>query len=100
MEVVNLNIGNNLVVFLQLAVAPAGDIPLQGINFLLDIIGFHIPVEHEHLIKAGLANYEDFRYLVKKDIWDMAEEFSKRMQVQGCITFSLSHIKCLTGLMH
>ena len=30
----------------------------------------------------------------------MAEEFSKLFMAQGLITFCLSHIKCLTGLMH
>ena len=54
-----------------------------------------------YLIEAGLAEYEDFCYLINKDIlWDMAEEFSKWMVVQGCITFGLGHIKRLTGLIH
>ena len=100
MEVINLNIDNNPAAFAQLAIAPAGGVPLQGINFLLDIIGFHIPAECKCLIKAGLADYEDFHYLTKKDIRDMAEELSKWTQAQGHITFSLSRIKCLMGLMH
>ena len=77
MEVINLNIGDNPVVFAQPEVAPAADMPLQCIIFLLDVIGFHNPAEHEHLIEAELADYEDFHYLIKKDIQDMAEEFSK-----------------------
>ena len=100
MEVINLNIGDNPAAFTQPAVAPVGDMPLQGINFLLDIIGFHILAECEHIIEAGLADYEDFCYLIEKDIRDMAEEFFKWTQVQGCITFGLGHIKHLTGLMH
>ena len=76
-EIINPNIGYNPVALLQPAVAPVGDMPLQGIHFLLDIIGFHIPVECERLIKASLVNYEDFHYLIEKDIWDMVEEFSK-----------------------
>ena len=77
--------------------------PLEGINFLLDAVGFHNLVEHSCLIEAGLADYKDFHYLVvEKDIQDMAEEFSKwTWLVQGCITFlGLSHIKYLMGLMH
>ena len=77
MEVINPNVGNNPAVFAQPEVALVVDMPLQGINFLLDIVGFHIPAEREHLIEVGLMDYEDFCYLVKKDIWDMAEEFSK-----------------------
>ena len=53
---------------------------------------------HLHLIKVGLAEYEDFYYLVEKDIQNMAEAFSKQMVVQGCITFGLSLIKRFTGL--
>ena len=49
---------------------------------------------------AGLADYEDFRYLVEKDIRDMAEEFSKRTQPNGRIIFGLGCIKKLTGVMH
>ena len=74
--------------------------PLEGINFLLDAVGFQNLVEHLCLIEAGLADYKDFCYLVEKDIWHMAEEFSKQMVVQGRITFGLSHIKHLMGLMH
>jgi hypothetical protein len=74
--------------------------PLQGVNFLLDVVGFHNPAERDRLIEAGLADYEDFRYLVEKDIRDMAEEFSKRTLAQGRITFGLGRTKRLTGLMH
>jgi hypothetical protein len=51
-------------------------------------------------MEAGLANYEDFRYLVKKDIRDMAEEFSKCTAANGRMTFGLGRTKKLTGLMH
>ena len=79
----DVNNPNNLVVIAQPIVAPAGEAPLEGVNFLLDAIGFQNPVEHLCLIKAGLADYEDFCYLIEKDIWDMAEEFSKQTVVQG-----------------
>ena len=100
MEVVNLNIGNNPAAFAQPEAPPAVNMPPQGINLLLDVVGFHNPVQHEHLIETGLSDYEDFCYLVEKDIRDMAEEFSKRTVAQGHITFGLGRIKHLTGLMH
>jgi hypothetical protein len=51
-------------------------------------------------MEAGLANYEDFCYLVEKDMRDMAEEFSKRTAANGRMTFGLGCTKKLTGLMH
>ena len=100
MEAINPNFGKNLVAFAQPEVALAANMPLQGVNFLLDVVGFHNPAERDRLIKAGMADYEDFRYLVEKDIWDMVEEFSKQTVAQGRITFSLGRTKHLTGLVH
>jgi hypothetical protein len=100
MEAVNPNFGEDPAAFAQPEVAPAANMPLQGVNFLLDVVGFHNPAERDRLIEAGLADYEDFRYLVEKDIRDMAEEFSKRTLAQGRITFGLGRTKRLTGLMH
>ena len=74
--------------------------PLVGVDFLLNAIGFTIPAECEQIIEAGLADYEDFCYLVEKDIQEKAEEFSKRTVAQEHITFGLGHTKKLTGLMH
>jgi hypothetical protein len=42
--------------------------PLEGMDFLLDAIGFNVAEDREHIMEAGLADYEDFRYLIKKDI--------------------------------
>lgn len=100
MEDIRLNISGDPAAIAQLPVAPALDPPLEGIDFLLDAIGFHNPAECLHLMEAGLANYEDFHYLIEKNIRDMAEEFSKWTVAQGCITFCLRCIKRLTGLMH
>ena len=75
-------------------------VPLEGMDFLLNAIGFNIAEEREHIMEAGLADYEDFRYLVKKDIWDMAEEFGKHTQQNGRIIFGLGRTKKLTGVMH
>jgi hypothetical protein len=60
-------------------IAPAAvvGVPLKGVNYLLDVVGFHDPVECLRIIKAGLMDYEDFRYLVDKDNCDMVEEFAK-----------------------
>ena len=94
------NIGNNLAAFPQLVVAPVANVPLEGIDFLLDTVGFQNLAEHMHIIETGLTDYEDFRYLIDKDIQDMLEEFSKWMVAQGRITFGIGCIKRLTGLMH
>lgn len=74
--------------------------PLVGVDFLLDAIGFHNPAERLRLMEAGMADYEDFRHLVEKDIREMAEEFSKRTAANGRMTFGLGRTKKLTGLMH
>jgi hypothetical protein len=74
--------------------------PLEGVDFLLNAIGFNIPEERERIMEAGLSDYEDFRYLVEKDIRDMAEEFGKRTLQNGRITFGLGRTKKLTGVMH
>jgi hypothetical protein len=82
-------------------IAPAAvGVPLGGVDYLLDVVGFHNPAERLRIIEAGLTNYEDFHYLIDKDIRDMAEEFAKRSAAQGRITFRLGRIKKLTGLMH
>ena len=75
-------------------------VPLEGMDFLLNAIGFNIAEERERIMEAGLADYEDFRYLVEKDIRDMAEEFGKRTQQNGRIIFGLGRTKKLTGVMH
>ena len=84
----------------QPVIPVAGGEPLVGVGFLLNAIGFMIPAEHERIIEARLADYKDFCYLVEKDIWEMAEEFSKRTVAQGHITFGLSRTKKLTSFMH
>jgi hypothetical protein len=54
---------------------------LEGVNFLLNAIGFNQAAQHERI------NYKDFRYLVEKDICGMAEEFGKCTQPNGRIIF-------------
>jgi hypothetical protein len=75
-------------------------VPLEGMHYLLNAIGFNIAEQRERIIEAGLADYEDFRYLVDKDIRDMADEFGKRSQQNGRIIFGLGRTKKLTGVMH
>lgn len=74
--------------------------PLEGVEFLLSVIGFNDPDQRQRIMEAGLGSYEDFRYLVEKDIRDMAEEFGKRSQNNGRIIFGLGRTKKLTGVMH
>jgi hypothetical protein len=42
-------------------------VPLEGVDFLLNAIGFNQAAQRERIMEAGLAGYEDFHYLVKKD---------------------------------
>lgn len=72
----------------------------QDMADFFDVVGFHDPDERFRLIEAGLASCEDFRYLVEKDVRDMAEEFSKRAVANGRIIFGIGRIKRLSGLMH
>ena len=59
MDIMNPNIGKDPVAIAQLVVAPAAEVPLEGIDFLLDAIGFQNLAEHLCLIEAKLADYED-----------------------------------------
>jgi hypothetical protein len=74
--------------------------PFEGVNFLLNAVGFNIAEQRARIMEAGLANYEDFRYLVEKNIQDMVEEFGKCLQQNGQIIFGLGRTKKLTGVMH
>jgi hypothetical protein len=74
-------------------------VPLDGMEFLLNAIGFNIAVQRQRIMEAGLADYEDFRYLTEKNIRDMADEFGKRSQQNGRIIFGLGRTK-LIGIMH
>jgi hypothetical protein len=57
----------------QQGIAPAAvGVPLGGVENVLDVVGFHNPAERLRIMEAGLTDYEDFRYLVDKDICDMA----------------------------
>lgn len=73
---------------------------LDGVNFVLQTIGFDLEAERVAIMEAGLNQFEDFRYLTEKDITDMASEFGKRTQAQGRIVFGLGRTKKLTGIMH
>ena len=73
---------------------------LDGVNSVLQTIGFDLEAERVAIMEAGLNQFEDFRYLTEKDITDMASEFGKRTQAQGRIVFGLGRTKKLTGIMH
>ena len=73
---------------------------MANIDFMLDAIGFNDPMERLRLMEAGLADYDDYRHLVDKDIRDLAEDFSKRTIVNGRMIFGLGRTKKLVGLMH
>ena len=73
---------------------------LVGVDFVLEAIGFDTAVQRGRIMEAGLNDFEDFRYLVEKDIREMAAEFGKRTAAQGHILFGLGRTKKLTGVMH
>ena len=56
--------------------------------------------ERADSMESGIGNFKDFRYLVEKDIRDMADEFRKRTVVNGRIVLGLERTKKLTGVMH
>ena len=74
-------------------------VAIEGIQFVLQTIGFNAG-EINGVMGAGLSEFEDFRYLVEKDICDIADEFVKHSVAQGRIVFGLGRTKKLTGVMH
>ena len=80
--------------------AGVGGEELSGVGYVLQAIGFEVAGERVSIMEAGLNQFEDFRYLVEKDIRDMADEFGKRTQANGRIVFGLGRTKKLTGVMH
>ena len=89
----------------EVAVAPivneGSPMMLIGVDKVLQVIGFESEAERTGIsMQTGLGRFEDFRYLVEKDIRDMADEFGKRTQANGRIVFGLGRTKKLTGVMH
>ncbi len=66
---------------------------LVGMNHILNVIGFEGADERNNIMVGGLAQFEDFRYLVERDIRDMADDFGKRTQANGRIVFGLGRTK-------
>ena len=60
---------------------------LVGVAHVLLAIGFEVAVERMNIMAAGISEFEDFRYLVEKDIRDMADEFAKRSVANSKIVF-------------
>ena len=73
---------------------------LVRVAHVLLAIGFEVAVERTNIMAAGISEFEDFRYLVEKDIRDMADEFGKRSMANGKIVFGLVRTKKWTGVMH
>ena len=80
--------------------APVVAFELVGMDSILNEIGFANEEERLAIMEAGIGNFEDFRYLVEKDIRDMADEFGKRTVANGRVVFGLGRTKKLTGVMH
>jgi hypothetical protein len=73
---------------------------LVGMDSILNDIGFANEDERLTIMEASLSNFKDFRYLVKKDIREMADKFGKRTAANGRVVFGLGRTKKLTGVMH
>ena len=72
-----------------------------GVAFVLQTIGFSDAMERASIMESGLNQFEDFRFLVEKDIRDMADDFGKRTQANGRSVFGIGRIKKLSmGVMH
>ena len=76
------------------------DDELVGVAHVLQVIGFNLPGDRNNFMTAGLAQFEDFRYLVEKDLCDTADKFGKRTQAAGRIVFGLVGTEKLVGVMH
>ena len=66
---------------------------LVGVAHVLLAIGFDVAAERTNIMAAGISEFEDFRYLVEKDIRDMADEFGKHSVANGKIVFGLGRTK-------
>ena len=77
MDDINLDIDGDPAAIAQQVAALAVQEAIEGIDLLLDAVGIQNPAEYLCLIKAGLAEYESFHYLIDKDMQDMAEGFLK-----------------------
>jgi hypothetical protein len=49
---------------------------LIGVDKVLQVIEFESEAERASIMQAGLGRFEDFRYLVEKDIHNMSDEFA------------------------
>lgn len=62
---------------------------------VLQLIGFENEIDRDAIMEAGIGQFKDFRYLVEKDIRDMANEFGKRTIANGQIVFGLGRTKII-----
>src|SRR5687768_3998551 len=82
------------------ALPPPVPVPLQDLDFCLDLIGFDNPADRANINDDGLENFQDFWSLTKRDIVNMAESFGKRTVADVRMHFGTGQIKRLQGLMH
>ena len=78
----------------------AAAVGLVGVAHVLQVIGCNLTIDRQNMMEAGLAQFEDFRYLVEKDLCDTADKFGKRTQAAGRIVFGLVGTEKLVGVMH
>ena len=78
----------------------ADNVDVTTVDSVLQTIGFINDDERNGIMTAGLAQFDDFRYLNEKDICDMADEFGKRTAANGRIVFGLGRTKKRVGAMH
>jgi hypothetical protein len=73
---------------------------LVGVTHVLLAIGFEFAAKRANIMAAVFGEFEDFQYLVEKDIRDMADKFRKRSVANCVIVFGLRRTKKLTGVTH
>ncbi len=78
----------------------AAAVGLVGVAHVLQVIRCDLTIDRQNTMEAGLAQFEDFRYLVEKGLCDTADKFGKRTQAAGRIVFGLVRTKKLVGVMH
>jgi hypothetical protein len=69
-------------------------------DLALQYIGFDTQAIRSRLCSEGLAHFTDLQSLKEKDIWDIAESFSKRTANDGRYLFGIRRTRLLIGLIH
>ena len=78
--------------------APDGLTERETIEQCLFWIGFHIDTQRTSLIDNAYGLYGDIKMLTDKDIYSMAEDWSRRVAMGGQMHFGMNRSKYLKAL--